>query len=51
MTDRPLGFDTLAIHAGAEPDPATGARQIPIYQSTAFVFRDADHAEIGRAHV
>ena len=39
-----LGFDTLQIHAGAHPDPATGARQIPIYQSTAYVFRDADHA-------
>jgi O-acetylhomoserine (thiol)-lyase len=38
------GFDTLQIHAGARPDPATGARQTPIYQSTAFVFRDADHA-------
>jgi len=44
MTDRPLGFDTLAIHAGAEPDPATGARQVPIYQTTAYVFKDADHA-------
>ncbi|MFM2388592.1 MAG: hypothetical protein RLZZ437_147 [Pseudomonadota bacterium] len=39
-----LGFDTLQIHAGAEPDPATGARQVPIYQTTAYVFRDADHA-------
>jgi O-acetylhomoserine (thiol)-lyase len=39
-----LGFDTLQIHAGAHPDPATGARQIPIYQTTAYVFRDADHA-------
>ncbi|MCV2865079.1 O-acetylhomoserine aminocarboxypropyltransferase/cysteine synthase family protein [Albidovulum sediminicola] len=38
------GFDTLQIHAGARPDPATGARQVPIYQTTAFVFRDADHA-------
>jgi O-acetylhomoserine (thiol)-lyase len=38
------GFDTLQIHAGARPDPATGSRQTPIYQSTAFVFRDADHA-------
>ncbi len=38
------GFETLQIHAGAKPDPATGARQTPIYQSTAFVFRDADHA-------
>ncbi len=37
-------FDTLALHAGAAPDPATGARATPIYQSTAFVFRDADHA-------
>mgnify|MGYP000480571516 FL=1 len=45
MTDQPtLGFDTLQIHAGARPDPATGARQIPIYQTTAYVFRDADHA-------
>ena len=38
------GFDTLQVHAGARPDPATGARQTPIYQSTAYVFRDADHA-------
>jgi O-acetylhomoserine (thiol)-lyase len=44
MTDRQMGFDTLAIHAGASPDPATGARQVPIYQTTAYVFRDADHA-------
>ena len=40
----PLGFDTLAIHAGTAPDPATGARQVPIYQTTAYVFRDAEHA-------
>ena len=39
-----IGFDTLQIHAGARPDPATGARQVPIYQTTAYVFRDADHA-------
>ena len=45
MTEtRQYGFDTLQIHAGARPDPATGARQTPIYQSTAYVFRDADHA-------
>ena len=37
-------FETLQIHAGARPDPATGARQTPIYQNTAYVFRDADHA-------
>lgn len=45
MTDAPeYGFDTKQIHAGAAPDPATGARQTPIYQSTAFVFRDSEHA-------
>ena len=45
MTQGPTyGFDTLQIHAGARPDPATGARQVPIYQTTAYVFRDADHA-------
>ncbi len=38
------GFDTLALHAGARPDPATGARATPIYQSAAFVFPDADFA-------
>ncbi|MGP9805798.1 O-acetylhomoserine aminocarboxypropyltransferase/cysteine synthase family protein [Paracoccus sp. NSM] len=43
MSDR-QGFDTLAIHAGAAADPATGARQVPIYQTTAYAFRDADHA-------
>ena len=37
-------FDTLAVHAGAAPDPATGARATPIYQTTSFVFNDADHA-------
>ncbi len=41
---QPYAFDTLQIHAGAKPDPATGARQVPIYQTTAYVFRDADHA-------
>lgn len=44
MSDKTLGFETKQIHAGAAPDPATGARQIPIYQTTAYVFRDADHA-------
>jgi O-acetylhomoserine (thiol)-lyase len=37
-------FDTLSLHAGAAPDPATGARATPIYQTTAFVFPDTDHA-------
>ncbi len=44
MSDKTLGFDTRQIHAGAAADPATGARQVPIYQTTAYVFRDADHA-------
>ena len=44
MTDKIPGFDTLAIHAGAAPDPATGARVTPIYQTTAFVFEDVKHA-------
>ena len=39
-----LGFETLQVHAGTEPDPATGARQVPIYQTTAYVFKAADHA-------
>ncbi|MGI9407772.1 MAG: aminotransferase class I/II-fold pyridoxal phosphate-dependent enzyme, partial [Hyphomicrobiaceae bacterium] len=37
-------FNTLAIHAGAQPDPATGARATPIYQTTSYVFDDVDHA-------
>jgi len=44
MTDRTPGFSTLSIHAGAQPDPTTGARSTPIYQTTSFVFNDADHA-------
>ncbi|MCO6177863.1 O-acetylhomoserine aminocarboxypropyltransferase [Ciceribacter sp. RN22] len=44
MPDRNPGFSTLAVHAGAQPDPATGARVTPIYQTTAYVFNDADHA-------
>ena len=44
MTDRTPGFATLAIHAGAQPDPTTGARATPIYQTTSFVFDDVDHA-------
>lgn len=44
MSQRSPGIETLAIHAGAQPDPATGARATPIYQTTAYVFDDADHA-------
>ena len=38
------GFDTLALHAGQSPDPATGSRAVPIYQTTSYVFRDSEHA-------
>src|SRR5207245_1115248 len=38
------GFDTLALHAGQSPDPATGSRAVPIYQTAAYVFRDTEHA-------
>ena len=44
MTKNKPGFSTLAIHAGAQPDPTTGARATPIYQTTSFVFNDSDHA-------
>ena len=44
MTKNKPGFATLAIHAGAQPDPTTGARATPIYQTTSFVFNDTDHA-------
>jgi O-acetylhomoserine (thiol)-lyase len=42
--ERKPGFNTLAIHAGAHPDPATGARVTPIYQTTSYVFESVDHA-------
>ncbi|MGC2436832.1 MAG: PLP-dependent transferase, partial [Pseudolabrys sp.] len=42
--ERIPGFATLSIHAGAKPDPTTGARVTPIYQTTSFVFDDVDHA-------
>src|SRR6187431_3636347 len=38
------GLDTLALHAGQSPDPATGSRAVPIYQTTSYVFRDTEHA-------
>ncbi|HZE58925.1 MAG TPA: O-acetylhomoserine aminocarboxypropyltransferase [Burkholderiales bacterium] len=38
------GFDTLALHAGQSPDPATGSRAVPVYQTTSYVFRDTEHA-------
>jgi O-acetylhomoserine (thiol)-lyase len=42
--DRQFGFNTRALHAGQRPDPATGARAVPIYQTTSYVFDDTDHA-------
>ncbi|CAN5298557.1 MAG: O-acetylhomoserine aminocarboxypropyltransferase/cysteine synthase family protein [Acidimicrobiia bacterium] len=44
MEDRRFGFDTRAIHAGQRPDPETGARAMPIYATTSYVFEDAQHA-------
>ena len=44
MPDQRFGFDTLCLHAGQIPDAATGARALPIYQTTSFVFDSADHA-------
>jgi O-acetylhomoserine (thiol)-lyase len=47
MSDRQWGFRTRAVHAGGRPDPTTGARQVPIYQTTSFVFEDtADAADL-----
>jgi O-acetylhomoserine (thiol)-lyase len=44
MADRKFGFETLCLHAGTLPDPTTGSRAAPIYQTTAYVFDSADHA-------
>src|SRR5712691_2458804 len=43
-SDHTFGFDTLSVHAGQRPDPTTGARAVPIYQTTSYVFEDSDHA-------
>ena len=42
--ERAFSFNTRALHAGQQPDPATGARAVPIYQTTSYVFEDSDHA-------
>ena len=44
LDESKVSFDTLAIHAGQVPDPTTTARAVPIYQTTSYVFNDADHA-------
>jgi O-acetylhomoserine (thiol)-lyase len=43
LPDQP-GFDTIALHGGQKPDPTTGARAVPIYQTTSYVFKDSEHA-------
>ena len=43
-TDRQYGFNTRQLHAGQQPDPTTGSRAVPIYQTTSYVFKDTDHA-------
>ncbi len=42
--EKTVGFETRALHAGQEPDPTTGSRAVPIYQTTSYVFNDTDHA-------
>src|ERR1044071_248581 len=42
--DRTFGFNTRSLHAGQQPDPATGSRAVPIYQTTSYVFEDTEHA-------
>lgn len=44
MSKRKLGFDTIQVHGGQVPDPTTGSRAVPIYQTTSYVFNDVDHA-------
>lgn len=44
MSEKKLKFDTLQVHAGQKPDPATGSRAVPIYQTTSYVFDNAEHA-------
>ena len=44
MSERKLSFETLQVHAGQEVDPTTGSRAVPIYQTTSYVFKNADHA-------
>lgn len=44
MTNHNYKFDTLQVHAGQVPDPVTGSRAVPLYQTTSFVFNNSDHA-------
>ena len=49
--DTPQGLSTRAVHGGTAPDPATGARITPVYQTASYVFEDADHAARRRGHL
>jgi O-acetylhomoserine/O-acetylserine sulfhydrylase-like pyridoxal-dependent enzyme len=42
--EKQFGFDTMAVHAGQRPDPVTGSRAVPIYQTSAYIFEDTDQA-------
>ena len=44
MSEKTYGLGTLAVHAGQVPDPATGSRAVPIYQTSSYTFRDTEHA-------
>jgi O-acetylhomoserine (thiol)-lyase len=44
MTQQTFGFTTRQLHAGQQPDPTTGSRAVPIYQTTSYQFRDTEHA-------
>jgi O-acetylhomoserine (thiol)-lyase len=43
-SEKQFGFGTQAVHAGQRPDPMTGSRAVPIYQTSAYIFEDTDHA-------
>jgi O-acetylhomoserine (thiol)-lyase len=44
VNEKQFGFGTQAVHAGQRPDPMTGSRAVPIYQTSAYIFEDTDHA-------
>ena len=44
LSERNLRFETKQLHAGQQPDPTTGSRAVPIYQTTSYTFKDTDHA-------
>ena len=44
LNERNLRFETRQLHAGQQPDPTTGSRAVPIYQTTSYAFKDSEHA-------